>query len=79
MEIIIEKQPNSLMIPVRANFDKNGKPIVYVQKGKSFVVREIKVGKRNDDNVVVTSGLQEGEIVALEDPLVMAKKAKKKL
>jgi multidrug efflux pump subunit AcrA (membrane-fusion protein) len=79
VEIIIERQPNSLLIPIRANFDKNGKPIVYVQKGKDFVLREIKVGKRNDDDVVVTSGLQEGDVVALVDPSEAAKKAKKKL
>jgi HlyD family secretion protein len=79
VEIIIERQPNSLLIPLRANFDKAGKPIVYVQKGKGFAAKEIKVGKRNDDDVVVTTGLSEGDVIALEDPNVVAKKAKKKL
>jgi len=38
-EIIIERQPNSLLIPSRASFAKNGKPAVFEQVGKSFVTR----------------------------------------
>ena len=38
-EIIIERQPNVLLIPSRASFDKDGKPAVYVQIGKNFVTR----------------------------------------
>ena len=45
-EIIIERQPNMLLIPVRASFDQDGKPAVYVQIGKNFVMRPIQVGKR---------------------------------
>jgi multidrug efflux pump subunit AcrA (membrane-fusion protein) len=68
-----------LMIPARASFDKDGKPAAYVQVGKSFVLRPITVGKRNDDDIIVTSGLKEGEIVTLETPAEAAKRAKKKL
>ena len=52
---------------------------VYVQIGKNFKVRHIQIGERNDDDVVVTGGLKEGEIVTLESPADAAKRAKKKL
>lgn len=78
-EIIIERQPNMLLIPIRASFDKDGKPAVYVQIGKNFVVRPIQVGRRNDEDIIVTGGLREGEIVTLESPAEAAKRAKKKL
>jgi multidrug efflux pump subunit AcrA (membrane-fusion protein) len=78
-EIIIERQPNMLLIPARASFDKDGKPAAYVQTGKSFVLRPIEVGKRNDDDIIVTGGLKVGEIVTLETPAEAAKRAKKKL
>jgi RND family efflux transporter MFP subunit len=78
-EIVIERQPNQLLIPTRASFDKEGKPAVYVQIGKNFVTREVQIGKRNDDEMVITGGLKEGEIVTLESPAEAAKKAKKKL
>ena len=78
-EVIIERQPNMLLIPARASFDKDGKPAVYVQNGKNFTVRAIAVGRRNDDDIIVTGGLKEGEIVTLESPADAAKRAKKKM
>jgi multidrug efflux pump subunit AcrA (membrane-fusion protein) len=78
-EVIIERQPNTLLIPVRASFSKDGKPAVYVQKGKDFVIRPIEVGKQNDEDIIVTGGLKESDMVTLESPAEAAKRAKKKL
>jgi HlyD family secretion protein len=78
-EIIIEREPGVLMIPNRASFAQDGKPTVYIQKGKDFTLRHIEVGKQNDDDVIVTGGLQEGDIVTLENPVEAAKKARKKI
>ena len=78
-EITIERDPNQLLIPARSSFDKDGKPAVYVQTGKTFEVRRVQVGKRNEDDMVVTGGLKEGEIVTLESPADAVKRAKKKL
>ncbi len=78
-EIIIEKQPDVLLIPVRASFSQNGKPMVYVQKGQEFAARQITVGRRNEDDQVVLKGLKEGELVTLENPAEAAKRARKKL
>jgi multidrug efflux pump subunit AcrA (membrane-fusion protein) len=76
-EIVIESEPKSLLIPVRASFMNNGKPAVYVQQGDKFVIRQIEVGKRNDTDMIVLKGLREGEQVALENPIEAAKRAKK--
>jgi HlyD family secretion protein len=76
-EIIIESDPNTLLIPIRASFVSNGKPAVYVQRGENFVIRRIEVGKRNDTDLVVLKGLKEGEMVAMENPAEAAKRAKK--
>src|SRR5579862_9849479 len=78
-EIIVDKEPNVLLIPARASFQKNGKPTVYIQKGQQFLTRTIAVGRRNDDDLVVLSGLKEGELVTLENPAEAAKRARKKL
>ncbi len=78
-EIIIERAPSALLIPARASFVKNGKPAVFVQSGKTFASRPIQVGKRNDEEIVVTGGLKEGDMVTLEDPAESARRAKKKL
>jgi RND family efflux transporter MFP subunit len=76
-EIVIESQPDRLLIPVRASFVHAGKPAVYVQHGEHFTMRQIEVGKRNDADIVVLKGLNAGETVALENPIEAAKKAKK--
>lgn len=76
-EIVIESQAKQVLIPARASFLSNGKPAVYVQKGEEFELRQIEVGKRNDADIIVTKGLKPGEMVALENPLEAAKKAKK--
>ena len=76
-EVVIESQPNTLLIPVRASFLQKGKPAVYVQKGQQFPIRVIEAGKRNDTDMIVTKGLKEGELVTLENPIEAARKAKK--
>jgi multidrug efflux pump subunit AcrA (membrane-fusion protein) len=76
-EIVLEREPNALLVPVRASFLDKGKPAVYVQKGDSFEVRHIEVGKRNENDVVVLKGLSEGEVITLENPFEAAKRARK--
>jgi len=78
-QIIVERQPGVLLIPTRASFLLNGKPAVYIQEGQSFSARTIEVGRRSDDDIVVTGGLKEGELVTLESPADAAKRARKKL
>jgi RND family efflux transporter MFP subunit len=76
-EVVIESQPDQILIPIRASVTHHGKPAVYVQKGEDFVLRTIEVGKRNDRDIVVTKGLEVGETVAIENPIEAAKKVKK--
>jgi HlyD family secretion protein len=76
-EILIESAPNSLLIPTKASFSQLGKPAVWIQEGKGFQVRRIEVGKRNENDIVVLSGLKEGDHVALENPAEVAKRARK--
>ena len=76
-EIVIESIRNALLIPSRASLMSKGKPAVWVQQGDGFVLRQIEVGKRNDTELVVTKGLKAGEVIAMEDPNEVAKRAKK--
>jgi multidrug efflux pump subunit AcrA (membrane-fusion protein) len=78
-DIIVYRQPNTLTIPLQASFDNKGKPVVYVQNGKGFTMRQITIGRQNEDELVVTGGLHEGDVVALVDPVKAAKQAKKKI
>jgi multidrug efflux pump subunit AcrA (membrane-fusion protein) len=76
-EVVIESQPDRVLIPIRASIMHQGKPAVYVQRGQQFDLRIIEVGRRNDTEMVVLKGLNEGELIALENPAEAAKRAKK--
>jgi len=76
-EVVLRRLSNVLIIPARASFLHEGTPAVYVQQGDQFRLRLIKVGERNDQELVVLSGLSEGEVVALENPFEVAKRARK--
>lgn len=76
-EIVIERLPASLLLPLRASFSQAGKPAVWLQRGQNFVVTPIEVGRRNENDIVVVAGLKEGDRVALENPAEVAKRSKK--
>ena len=73
-EIIIERQQNALLIPIKASFELDGKPAVFIQRGRNYQRRQIQAGKRNATDLVVLAGLSEGQVVALENPEEAARK-----
>jgi hypothetical protein len=76
VEIIVEKIPSALHVPVQAVFEKEGKPIVYVRKGSQFEARPVQITKRSESTMVLAAGVKPDEVVALADPF--AKKGSKK-
>ena len=68
VEIIVEKIPNALHVPAQAVFEKDGKPVVYVQTGKRFEERPVKLVKRSESIMVLAEGVKPGETVAMADP-----------
>ena len=68
VEIILEKIPSAINIPAQAIFEKDGKQIVYVKKGTIWEERPVKPLKRSESLMVIESGLQAGELIAMSDP-----------
>jgi HlyD family secretion protein len=58
---------NVLLLPRQAVFDRDGKQIVYLRNGASFVPRDVKVTNRTEGQVIV-EGLSDGAEVALANP-----------
>ena len=69
-KIIINQIPNSIFIPHESIFEKDGKKIVYVKNGSGFDEREIELGEKSEDFVIVKSGLEDEEEIALRDPTI---------
>jgi HlyD family secretion protein len=68
VEIIVEERPNVLVIPAKASFQIEGKPTVFVRSGNGFRRQTIDVLARNANEIVVSGDINEGEVIALENP-----------
>ena len=68
-EIIVDKVPDTLFVPLEALFKKDGENIVYVKKGGGFEPRRVEIGPENDDYVIITKGILDKDVVALTDPM----------
>jgi hypothetical protein len=76
VQIIVDKIPNAIHVPMQAVFEKDGKPTVFLKTEKGFEPRVIKPLKRSETVMTIAEGVKPGDIVALADPT--AKKGEKK-
>ncbi len=68
-EVLLETVPDVLSIPLEAVFtDEAGAHTVQVQDGRGWRRQGVELGAANDTHVVITTGLVEGQVVALLDP-----------
>jgi multidrug efflux pump subunit AcrA (membrane-fusion protein) len=64
-------------VPAQAVFQKDGQNLVYVQqRNGKFQPRKVQLVKRSESMMVLGSGVEPGELVALSDPTA-GKNAKK--
>jgi len=66
--IITDQIRNVLSLPAQALFESDGRKFVYIKSGSSFVPKDVKLVRRSETRVVI-EGLQEGQEVALANPL----------
>jgi HlyD family secretion protein len=66
--IAVEKIANGILVPPEAVFEKNGGSVAYVLHGSQFEERPVQVARRSKAELLIGSGLQAGEKVALKDP-----------
>ena len=67
-EVIVESLDNVVYIPYQAVFDTTQGPVVYVWNGRSLEPRPVELGKRSESQVVIASGLEEGDQIGLQSP-----------
>ena len=70
VRVAVDRVPDAVMIPVRAVFEKNGRSVAYVARpGGGWDERVVHVVRRGQEQLVVGSGVQPDERVALKDPM----------
>ncbi|HEY8181254.1 MAG TPA: hypothetical protein VII32_03380, partial [Thermoanaerobaculia bacterium] len=66
----IESRNNVFSIPRQALFEKEGKKLVYRQRGDKFEPVPVEIATSSPGRVVVTKGLAKGDALAMRDPTV---------
>ena len=67
--VVVDHVSDAISIPLQAVFQKSGQTIAYVWRGSQFEEREIEVGRRNSEKVLIAKGLAAGDQVALKEPV----------
>lgn len=67
MDVVIDRIPNAIIIPSKAVFSHDGKPVVWVVRNRKYKKEQVEVLARNPDEVAV-KGLAEGSEIALSEP-----------
>jgi len=76
--ILVDKIENVLYLPVDAIRKDAAGDFVYVKSGGGFKKVNIETGASNTDYIVVNKGIEEGDVVALIDPVQLEKDKKNK-
>lgn len=67
-KILTFEKKDVLSIPLEAIFSKDSITYVYKKAGFSITKNQIKIGDSNNDSVIITDGLSEGDVVYLNKP-----------
>lgn len=67
-KIVVGTRESVISIPIVCVHEEDRKTFVYVKNGSSFDKRTVSLGDRNDNFVIVSSGVDSGEEVALRNP-----------
>jgi RND family efflux transporter MFP subunit len=68
-EIIMDTAVTSLVAPRQAVFEDNGENVVYVQKPEGWERRKVNLGLASFTNITIKSGVEKGDIIALQRPM----------
>ena len=66
--IAVERVQDSILVPLEAIFEKNGRSVAYVLHGSGFDERTVEVARRGKSQIMIAAGLRAGERVATKDP-----------
>lgn len=68
--IILETLPSAVVIPYTSvQLTQNGPVVFVIKEDQTVDQRSVKLGQREDENVIVTDGLKGGETIVLEGQL----------
>ncbi len=73
--IIVDEMEDMLYIPIEALFKEPTGSFVYLKSGKGFKKVPVVTGMANNDYIIISEGVDKGDVVALSLPPEFAKKS----
>jgi HlyD family secretion protein len=68
-EIVLNSERNTLLAPRIAVFEKNGGSFVFLQGPEGWIRKPVELGLVNFTTVAIHSGVQKGDVIALQEPM----------
>jgi HlyD family secretion protein len=68
-EIILQSETSTLVVPRSAVFDDNGNSVVFLQKPEGWEKKKVDLGLESFINVSIKSGVQKGDVLAIQRPM----------
>jgi HlyD family secretion protein len=68
-EIVLNSETNTLVAPRAALFEENGGSFVFVQGSQGWVRKPVELGLTNFITASIRSGVQKGDLIALQRPI----------
>jgi HlyD family secretion protein len=68
-EVIVSSETNTMLVPRSAVFAENNESYVFVQGPEGWTKKKVEVGMPNYTSVAIKSGIQKGDVVALQRPM----------
>jgi multidrug efflux pump subunit AcrA (membrane-fusion protein) len=68
-QIVVNSERNTLILPREAIFEENGGPFVFLQGPQGWMRKKVDLGLPNFTVVAVHSGVQKGDVVAIQRPM----------
>jgi HlyD family secretion protein len=68
-EIELNTERNTLLAPREAVFEENGNPVVFLQGPEGWIRKPVELGVVNFTTVAIHSGVQKGDVIALQRPM----------
>ena len=68
-EVLMQSEQNTVVLPRSAVFEENGGKFVFLQGPQGWIRKPVETGVVSYTQVSVRSGVQKGEVVALQRPM----------
>lgn len=68
-EVILNSEKETMVLPRSAVFEENGSSFVFVQSPEGWVKKQVEPGLSSFTHIAIHSGLQKGDVVALQRPI----------